>query len=188
MNKILGGLVIAGCAVGFASAVDAGEKWIHVRVDDAGEANARVDIQVPVGLVSTLLPALEGRHGVHAVHVDGSNMDMAELRNYWNAVREARDGQYVTVRDAGSDVRISKSDGFLMLLVNDQGGGSRVRMKIPVPLVDALLAGGDAIDVDSIGTALDKAPLGDLLTVDDEDSHIRIWIDTAASPAREVGR
>jgi hypothetical protein len=92
------------------------------------------------------------------------------------------------VRDAGSDVRISKKGGFLTLLVNGHGGGGRVRMMIPVPLVDAVLAGGDTIDVDSIGTALDKAPLGDLLTVDDQDSHIRIWIDTAASPAREDGR
>jgi hypothetical protein len=188
MNKILGGLVIAGCALVYASEADAAEKWIHVRVDDAGEANARVDIQVPVGLVSTLLPALQGKHGVHALQVDGSNVDMADLRKYWNAVRDAKDGQYVTVRDAGSEVRISKSGGFLKLLVNDQGGGSRVRMKIPVPFVDAVMAGGDQIDADSIGTALEKAPLGDLLTVDDEDSHIRIWIDTEASPAREDGR
>jgi hypothetical protein len=188
MNKILGSLVIACSALGFATAADAGEKWVHIRVDDAGEADARVDIQFPVGLVSALLPALKGKRGAHAVHLDGSSVDMAELRNYWSAVRDAKDGAYVTVRDADSSARISKSRGFLRLLVNDQGGTSRVRMTVPVPFVDAVLAGGDTVDVDSIGTALDKAPLGDLLTVDDENSHVRIWIDTEAAPAREYGR
>jgi hypothetical protein len=188
MNKILGSLVIACSALGLASAAVAGEKWIHIRVDDAGRANARVDIQVPVVLLSALLPAFKGTHGVHAVHMNGDNVDTAELRSYWNAVRDAKDGQYVTVRDAGSDVRISKSGGFLKLLVDDQGGVRRVRMKIPVPLVDAVLAGGDTIDVDSIGAAIEKDPLGDLLTVDDDDSHVRIWIDTGASPSREDER
>jgi hypothetical protein len=185
MNKILGCWVIAVAALAPASVAAASDRWIHVRVDDAGDERARVDIQVPVGLVSTLLPALNGRHGGGTIRVDGSHADLAELRSCWNAVRAAKDGDYVTVRDHDSNVRVSKSNGFLLMSVDDRGGRGRVRLKMPLPLVDAVLASGDTVDLEAVGSALEKTAVGDLLTVDDEDSHVRVWIDTAAAPARE---
>ncbi len=188
MKKILGCLVLA-CVAGSAARVSASDdRWIHVRVDDAGGAGGHVDIQVPIGLVSSLLPALKGKHGRGTIHVDRQRVDLAELRSYWNAVRTAKDGEYVTVRDEDSDVRISKSGGFLRLTVDGKGDGGRVRMKIPLPLVDAALVGGDAIDLEAIGKALANAPAGELLTVDDEDSHVRVWIDARPAAAREDGR
>jgi hypothetical protein len=185
MKKILGCLVLA-CVAGVATrAAASDDRWIHVRVDDADGAKGRVDIQVPVGLVSSLLPALKGVHSRGSIHVDRKRVDLAELRGYWNAVRAARDGEYVTVRDEDSDVRIAKSGGYLRLTVDGKGGGNRVRMKIPLPLVDAALAGGDTLDLDALGKAFANAPMGELLTVDDEDSHVRIWIDARPAPARE---
>ena len=182
MKKTLGCLVLAWVAGGAAAADD---RWIHLRVDDADGAKGRVDIQVPLELASSLLPALKGAHGHGSIHLDGEHADLAEIRGYWNAVRAAKDGDYVTVREQDSDVRISKSGGYLRLSVDDKGGGNRVRLKVPLPLVDAILVGGDPIDFDAIGRALAKAPVGELLTVDDEDSHVRIWIDAKAALVRE---
>jgi hypothetical protein len=188
MKKILGYLVLA-CATGIASRASAsGDRWLHVRVDDADGAGGHVDIQVPIGMVSSLLPALKGAHGRGSIHVDGKGVDISELRGYWNAVRAAKDGEYVTVRDEDSDVRISKSGGYLRVNVDGKGDGGRVRMKLPVPLVDAALVGGDSIDLEAIGKALADAPLGELLSVDDDDSHVRIWIDAEPAAAREDGR
>jgi hypothetical protein len=185
MNKILGGLLIAGVAWGLTPPAVSSDRWIHVRVDDAGDSNAKVDIQVPVGLVSALLPVLKDKHGSGTIHMDGKRMDVDELRGYWKAVRDAKDGDYVTVRDHESDVRVGKSGGFLKVNVHERDGGSRVRMTIPIALVDALFAAGDTLDVDAIESALGKVPLGELVTVDDADSHVRIWIDTEAAPVRE---
>jgi hypothetical protein len=185
MNKLLGCLVIACVAGGTSRAAAGGDRWIHVRVDDAGEDKGRVDIQVPLGLVSALLPALKGAHGHGSIQLDGTPVDVAELRGYWSAVRDAKDGQYVTVRDENSDVRISKGGGCLRVAVDDKGGGSRVRMTVPLPIVDAVLSGGDTLDVDAIRGALAKAPSGEILSVDDEDSHVRIWIDSKPAPSRE---
>ena len=185
MNKILGCLVLASVPFGAAWGAGADDRWIHVRVDDADGTRGRVDIQVPLGLVSALLPALNGKHGGGSLHVDGGQVHLDELRGYWNAVRAARDGDYITVRDGDSDVRISKSGGYLRLTADDQGGGSRVRMKVPLPLVDAVFVSGDTIDLHALGSALAKAPAGELLTADDEDSHVRIWID--AHPAATRG-
>jgi len=187
MKKLLGCLVLAGFASGAAGAASS-DRWIHIRVDDAGEAKGRVDIQVPVGLVSTLLPALQQSRGHGSIHIDGDSVDLAEIRSYWSAVREAKDGDYVTVRDEDSDVRVAKRGGYFTLTVDDKGGKSRVRMKVPLPLIDAVFDGGNTINFDAVGGALAKAPAGELLAVDDEDSHVRIWIDSEAAPARKDAR
>jgi len=183
MRTILGCLLIASLAGSGARAAD--DRWIHVRVDDVDGGKGKVDIQVPIGMVTTLLPILKGRHGHGSIEIDGGDVDLAELRRYWAAVRTAKDGEYVTVRDADSTVKIAKTGGYFRLTVDETEGGSRVRMKIPVPLIDALLSGGDDVDIDAVGTALAKVPSGEILTVDDDDSHVRIWIDDEPAPARQ---
>jgi hypothetical protein len=188
MNKILRGLILTAVAGWAPWAAAADEPWIHVRVDDVGGTQGRVDIQVPVAMVSSLLPAMKGRHGVSSIHIDGGSIDLEQIRGYWNAVRAAKDGEYVTVRDEDSDVHVSKSGGVLRVSVDDNGRSSRVRMTVPVQLVDALLAGGDTLDLDALVGAIAKAPRGDLLTVDDEDSHVRVWIDGQPAPVREDRR
>ena len=76
MKKILGCLILACIAGGAARASSSNDQWIHVRVDDADGAGGRVDIQVPIGLVSSLLPALKGAHARGSIRVSGS----ADLR------------------------------------------------------------------------------------------------------------
>jgi hypothetical protein len=185
MRQLLGAMIVAGVAATGAWAGSTGDRWIHVRVDDNDGGHGRVDIQVPITMVSGLLPALKGRVQAGGIHVDRKDVDLDELRSYWTAVRDAKDGEYVTVRDEDAHVRIAKRDGHLVVNVDETSGGSRVRLKIPMPLVDAVLAGGDTIDLEALGKAIEKTPSGELLTVDDHDSHVRIWIDTAPAPARE---
>ena len=187
MNKMLGGFIVAGTLyAGTASASD--ERWIHLRVDETEGSKGRVDIQVPIGMVSSLLPVLKGKHAHGNIKVDCNDVDMAEMRAYWNAVRSAKDGEYVNVRDDDADVHLSKSGGFLRLTVDEKGGGSRVRMKVPLSLVDAVFSGNDDIDLGALGAALAKVPVGEILTVDDDDSHVRVWIDAEAAAAREDGQ
>jgi len=184
MKKLLGCLVLVGVAGGTAAAAS-DDRWIHVRIDDADGKKGRVDIQVPIGMVASLLPALKGAHVHGSIHVDDKSLNLAEFREYWTALRAAKDGEYVTVRDEDSDVRIAKHGGTLQLTVDDRGGRSRVRMKVPLPIIDAVFSGGGTVDLGALGGALAKAPAGELLTVDDEGSHVRIWVDGAAAPARE---
>ena len=183
MKKLLGCLVLVGVAGGASAASD--DKWIHVRVDDTDGGKGRVDIQVPVGMVASVLPMLKGAHAKGSIHLNDASFDVAEVRAYWSALKAAKDGEYVTVRNEDSDVRIAKRGGTFHLNVDDKRGRSRVRMKLPLPLIDAVVAGGDTPDMGALAEALASAPAGELLTVDDEDSHVRIWIDGFAAPARE---
>ena len=187
MKKLLGCLALVGVVGGMALAAS-DDRWIHVRVDDAGGDRGRVDIQVPIGMVANLLPVLKQAHAHGSIHADGKALDLAEFREYWTALRAAKDGEYVTVRDGDSDVHLAKRGGNFLLTVDDKGGRSRVRVKVPLPLIDAVFTGGDTIDLGALGQALEKAPAGELLTVEDEDSHVRVWIDGAAAPAREDAR
>jgi hypothetical protein len=187
MRKALGALVIVGLAGTGAWAGATDDRWIHIRVDDNDGGSGRVDIQVPITMLSGLLPMLQHKTAAGAIHVDGKDVDLAELRTYWAVVRDAKDGEYVTVRDDDARVRIAKSAGSLLVNVDESEGRGRVRMKLPVTLVDAVLAGDNDLDLIALGKALEKSPSGDLLTVDDEDSHVRIWIDAAPAAAREDG-
>ncbi len=184
MKRLLGCLVLVGVASG-AVAAASDDRWIHVRVDDADGDKGRIDIQVPIGMVQSLLPVLKGAHAHGSIQADAKSVDLAAFREYWTAVRTAIDGEYVTVRDEDSNVRIAKRGGNFLLTVDDKGGRSRVRMKVPLPIIDAVLAGGDTMDLNALGAALAKAPTGEILAVDDEESHVRIWIDRSAAPSRE---
>ncbi|HEX4825283.1 MAG TPA: hypothetical protein VFV19_13335 [Candidatus Polarisedimenticolaceae bacterium] len=180
MNKISAIVAIAG-AVAWGAQVRAADRWIHVRVDERDEGHAHVDVQVPIEMVSGLMPLIKNRHGSGHIRLDGHGTDLQEMRGYWAAVRAAKDGEYVTVHDDDANVRVAKNGGLLLVNVDEHDGG-HVRMKVPVAIVDAALGGGrDDVDVDALVRALASAPAGDLVTVEDEDSHVRIWIDDAPS-------
>ena len=188
MKKISTLVALAGAialSVGTARATD---RWIHVRVDERDEGHAHVDVQVPVGMVSGLLPLIKEKHGSGSIRIDGHSTDIQEMRGYWAAVRSAKDGEYVTIHDDEANVRVAKSGGLLLVNVDEHDGG-HVRVKLPVAIVDAALGGSaDTVDVDALVRALGSVPTGELVTVEDEDSHVRIWIDDAPSPAQGDGR
>ena len=159
-------------------------RWIHVRVDEDGDHGAKVDVQVPLSMVSSLMPTLRAKMDVDG-HLDfgSSDVSLDELRAYWKAVKESKDGNYVTVKDGSDTVRIAKRGGVVH--VDVKGSGERVTMRLPVPIVDAFLGTKDTLDVGALVEALHDVPNGELIAVDDDDSKVRIWIDDRPSPVRD---
>ena len=71
-----------------------------------------------------------------------------------NAMRTAKDGEYVTVQSADQDVRVAKEGGRLAGARERQDKGqqgqvrSEVEIKIPMHVIDALFsAGKDELDI-----------------------------------------
>ncbi|HJQ97059.1 MAG TPA: hypothetical protein VJ826_02035 [Candidatus Polarisedimenticolaceae bacterium] len=161
-------------------------RWIHVRVDEDGAHGAKVDVQVPLSMVSALMPTLKAKMDVDG-HLDfrSSDVSVDELRSYWKAVKESRDGNYVTVKDGSDTVRIAKRGGVVHVDVDGNGGTERVKMRLPVRLVDAVLGTKDTLDVGALVDALHDVPNGELIAVDDDESKVRIWIDDRPSPSRD---
>jgi hypothetical protein len=71
----------------------------------------------------------------------------------------------------------------------DKGrGGETVRIEVPVSLVDALLSGdGDEANVEAAILELKKRR-GDIVRVQDDDNHVRIWIDEQNTQAPPSGK
>jgi hypothetical protein len=195
-TSMLAGLLLAAGCVAVQPAAFAGQgsndkgeqRWLHVRVVNTDAKGETVRVNVPLDLAEAVLPTINKDH-LHngKVTVDQAHLNDVDVRALMNAVRSAKDGEYVTVQSADNDVRVAKQGGHLIVHVNDKtkhsekdkGKGSQVEIKIPMHVIDALLsAGKDELDVVAALHALATGGDTELVSVKDDDSTVRIWLDT----------
>lgn len=156
------------------------EKWIHVHVDDGDE---RVRVNVPLSLVENVLPLIhadELRNG--KVRIEDHDLHGVDLRAIWKAVREAPPGEFVTVDGREGNVRVTAAQGFMVVDAVEGGSGEKVRVKLPMTVLDALFASGaDELDVLGAVRALSAHADGDLLTMEEGEKRVRIWVDSGSA-------
>jgi len=176
------------------------DQWIHVRVEskDEGET-ARVNL--PVEMAVKVLPAIK-HEPLHEgkIHIKAEELNEVDLHAVLEAVRSSRDAEFVTVQGDGNDVRIAKNGGYLYVHVIDNNPHhrakhpqskeapakapsakeSKVEIKIPMKVVDALLsAGKDELDLVAALRALSaNGDTTELVSIKDDENNIRIWIDS----------
>ncbi|HXJ15162.1 MAG TPA: hypothetical protein VNH19_23055 [Candidatus Limnocylindrales bacterium] len=175
------------------------EQWIHVRVESKEDHGETVRVNVPVEMAAKVLPAIN-KNNLHdgKVHIDSMHTNDVDLRTILDAVRSSRDGEYVTVQGSDNDVRVAKSAGYLYIHVTDKSEGkkaaakdgkgeakisagheSRVEVKVPMKVVDALFsAGKDELDLVAALKALSAHGDTELVTVKDKENTVRIWVDS----------
>lgn len=163
------------------------EQWIHVRVESKETGGETVRVNVPVDMAAKVLPAIhKGQLKDGRVHIDNAHMDDVDFPALLDAVRTAKDGEYVTVQSNENNVRVAKNGGYLFVNVTDKehgkksdGNESKVEVKVPMKVVDALFsAGKDELDVVAALHALSGHGDVDLVTVKDKDNIVRVWIDS----------
>lgn len=163
----------------------AADAWLHVRVETAGDDPETVSINVPLDLAARVLGAVSDEHLRDGKVVfdleDHGDVDLAAM---WKAVREAPDAEFVTVKSRSENVRVAKDKGFLLVLAeerpDEQGRRSTVRVKVPLAVADALFGGPGArgqLDLVAALRELQRTGQGELMTVEDGDETVRIWID-----------
>ena len=165
-------LLVLTLAVGVAAA---SERWLHVRVE--GDDGETVKINVPLSMAQAMLSMIQTDefHGGRIV-LDHGELDGLDLRQMLQELRDAPDAEYVTIRDGDETVRVAKQGDFL--LVNVDGDDERVRVRIPMEVVEALIsAGRNELDLGAALQALGKYDDGDLVTVGGDDESVRVWID-----------
>jgi len=98
------------------------EQWIHVRVESKEDRGETVRVNVPVEMAEKVLPAIH-RDNLHdgKVRFDSVHGNDVDLKMILDAVRSARDGEYVTVQSNENNVRVAKSGGYLYIHVTDNG-------------------------------------------------------------------
>ena len=162
------------------------DQWIHVRVESKDDSGETVRVNVPIEMAEKVLPAIN-HDQLHngKVRLDHCHMDDVDLRAILDAVRTSKDGEYVTVQSNENDVRVAKNAGYLYIHVTEKQPGehkgkagsakglagkeSRVEVKVPMKVVDALFSGGkDELDVVAGLKALSASGDTELVSVKDD--------------------
>ncbi len=146
-------LPIAGFAQNTAPTASK-DQWIHVRVESKDNQGETVRVNVPIEMAEKVLPAIHNKE-LHdgKVRIDSAHTGDVDLRAILEAVKTSRDGEYVTVQGSDDDVRVAKNAGYLYIHVTEKAKkgqgkdastkGSKVEVKVPMKVVDALLSSGD---------------------------------------------
>jgi len=167
------------------------ERWLHVRVTSTDSKNETVRVNVPLEMAEKVLPAIN-KDRLHngKVKFDDHDMNGVDVKALLDAVRSSKDGEYVTVQGADSDVRVAKLNGYMYVHVTEKNShdsekhakGSeknRVEVKVPMKVVDALFsAGKDELDVLAALRALSTHGDTELVSVKSDDNTVRVWLDS----------
>ena len=183
------------------------EKYLHVRVVDS-DSKETVNVNLPLSMAEKILPTIH--HGnLHDGHVSigKADMDDIDLRAILDAVRNSPDNEFVTVKSDTENVRVAKSNGNLIVHVNetpkpktakgdakdknkdkdadddkDSRSGEKVDITIPLSVVNALVP-NDKKEIDVVAAihALANASESLLVSVHDATNDVRIWIDSDGS-------
>jgi hypothetical protein len=177
-------VVLAGASAAFGQSGSAKDRWLHVRVINSDNKGETVRVNIPLELAENVLPTINKNH-LHngKVTIDQAHLNDVDVHALLNAIRTAKDGEYVTVQGTDQDVRVAKEGGRLLVHVKDNKGSksnkSNVDIKIPMHVIDALFsAGKDELDIVAGLHAL--ALMGDteLVSVKSDDSTVRVWMDS----------
>jgi len=171
-------LVLALAAV--AAVASASDRWMHVRIVESGEDGESVSINLPLPLAESVLQSIDChsiKSGKVQVKLSNGEIDLPALHA---ALRQAQDGEYITVEGEDENVRIAKRDGRLHIRAVDDD--ETVNIQIDLAVLDALLSPGtDEIDVRAALHALAETKQDtELIRVEGEDETVRIWIDGRA--------
>ena len=166
------------------------ERWLHLKVDSGHEHAETVRINLPLSLAEKVLPTIQAdelRSG--KITIGDASINGVDLRAIVEALRETGDTEFVRVEDRDDTVHISKAGGNLLIKVMEKNGehGKRagrqnVDIKVPFPVVQALCSGPrDQLDLVAGLRALETYGDTTLVTVNDEEDSVRIWVDTRSS-------
>jgi hypothetical protein len=184
-----------------AQTASSSDQWIHVRVESKDDGGETVRVNVPVEMAVKVLPAIQNQHLRDGkIQICAHHLNDVDLRAMLDAVRSSKDGEYVTVQSAQDDVRIAKNAGYLYIHVveknraaqSDQDAEgkkmqakaaspreSKVEVKVPMKVVDALLSSGkDELDLVAALHALSSTGETELVRVKDDENTVRVWIDS----------
>jgi len=174
--------VVAMLGARAASAADP-DRWLHVRVEEKSKGGETVRVNVPIALAAALIPMVDGEDLAGGkLRLNGHDVTVAQLRALRDAVKKSPDGEFVTVDSPDEHVRVAKSGSQLTVdVTSEKKSGDTVHVKVPMRVVDALLAGeGEELDLVAALHALGQQGDGEIVNVVDASSTVRVWIDGGA--------
>jgi len=175
-NLLLSAVLVLLCA-GFASAST--KMWVHVHVEDSAKEE-RVKINLPLSVIEAMLPMIEEeqiRKG--SLRINDHDLRVEDLRKMWNEIRDEGDMDFVTVEGREGNFSMKIQGNYLLVQPDDKSKGhKKVDIRLPLQVVDAMLSGkGNELNLTAGIKALRDSGVKDIITVNDEDTSVRVWID-----------
>lgn len=177
LTTMTAGTILLATSVCLAGGTAQPTRWLNVKVN-AAEKHANISIRVPMSLVTTFLDAVktdEFQGGKIRIDTEDVEIDWPKLLQ---AIKDAPDGQFVTVESDEADVKVEKSAGMLHIHVQEKAGDREIRVMVPTALLDAVsIDDQDRLDIKKLLANLDSSITGDLVRVEAPDASVRVWID-----------
>lgn len=158
------------------------QRYLHVRVHGI-KNNELVSVNVPLSLAEMVIPAINhGKLRNGKVEVHGFNSDDVNLKQILEALKSAPEGEFVTVQESDSHVRVAKEHGQLVVHVADKKGNGKENVDVTIPwaVAQALASGtsDNELNIEAAIKALENAGDVTLVAVNGDDETVRIWIDS----------
>jgi hypothetical protein len=175
IKKILLSALLLTLTTGLALAE--ADRWLHVRVLDGED---KVSVNLPVDLVATVLGSIEDEHFRHgAIQFDDMDVDRELLTAILAAAVESKDGEFVRIEE-GDEAVVSVHKKKDTLFIDIEEDHEKVKVQVPLTVVRAMLKGeGDVLDIAAALEALGAGKGNTLVTVDDGDATVRVWVDSS---------
>jgi hypothetical protein len=160
-------------------------RWLHVRVDSSDGKSEMARVNLPVSLVALVVANVD-HDRLHHGHINLGHGDLngVDLRAILDAVRSAPDGEFVTVKNHGDDVRVAKDKGYMVVHATNTNASDHhtVEVRVPLIVVDAMVsAGGQDLDVAAGLRALAAHGDTDLVFVNDGRQTVHVWLNSKNS-------
>ena len=180
MKKVLNLLALALLVASLSSPLVAQKKdpWFHVEVKENKTEPKYVKVNLPLSMVDVALNVIQDKKlnkGKFKLPTD--DVSIADMRKIWSELKKTGNAEFVTVQQKNETVRVAKDGNYVVVKITENKK-QKVDLRVPVSVVDALLAGsGDELDIKGALLAMQKQNAGEILTVNDNDTQVRVWID-----------
>ena len=158
------------------------ERYLHVRVNTP-KTHELVRVNLPLSLAAKVVPAINHGQLQHGKVQVGDFTTDVDVRAILDALKNAPEGEFVTVQDNDNDVRVAKEHGQLVVHVIDKAGKENVDVTIPWDVAQALISNtsNNELNVEAAIKALEAIGDHTLVTVTGQEESVRIWIDSNSS-------
>jgi hypothetical protein len=155
-------------------------RYLHVKVNNLN-THELVRVNIPLSLAEKVIPAINhGQLQNGKVHIGNFSATDLNLKLILDALKSAPEGEFVTVQNNDSNVRVAKERGRLLVHVTDKNDKQTVDVTIPWEVAQALASETDhnELNVEAAIRALESAGDVNLVTVTDHDQTVRVWVDS----------
>ena len=184
MKKVL--LIAIAALLLMTSPILAQTPWVHVEVQEGGDDDTHVRVNLPLSVVQIALEAAPKKFledGKIHLHHGNHDIDVEDLRKMWEELSAVGDAEFVSVEGDDETVRISREGDVFRIVVDErkEGANEQVRVEVPVAVLDALFSGeGESLNLRDALEEL-KTQRGDIVRIHtgagDGDTKVRVWID-----------